>query len=187
MTLILEDGSGVADANSYASEAMADAYFETRGNTAWGDYTGDKEALLIRATAWIDATYYNRFPGVRTNGADQALLWPRKAGVLVYGVFYQTGPILTVTDFEGQPIPVDSIPAALIAATCEAADRERIKAGVLAPDLARGGAIKSVQAGSVGVEWFPGASAQTVFTLIDSLLAGILISSTGYTARAVRA
>lgn len=35
MSLIVEDGTGLPDAESYASVAFADAYFTARNNSAW--------------------------------------------------------------------------------------------------------------------------------------------------------
>lgn len=35
ITLVVEDGTGRADANSYVTQAEADAYFAARLNTTW--------------------------------------------------------------------------------------------------------------------------------------------------------
>ena len=72
--MIVEDGTGLANSNSYASEDTLDTYCDDRGITL---ATGDSEAALIRATAAIDATYRNRYPGYKTQLRDQALEWPR--------------------------------------------------------------------------------------------------------------
>lgn len=56
--IILEDSSGLENANSYASLSAADAYFDARNKTVWADAsTKNKEAALIRATDFIDANY----------------------------------------------------------------------------------------------------------------------------------
>jgi hypothetical protein len=57
MGIVVEDGTGIADANSYASEDDADNYFEDRANDTWATSTADKEAALIRASASLDAIY----------------------------------------------------------------------------------------------------------------------------------
>ena len=56
MALIVEDGSGLSGANSYASTAQADTYASDRGLTAWTGDTATKEAALIRATDYLEAT-----------------------------------------------------------------------------------------------------------------------------------
>jgi hypothetical protein len=168
---VLEDGTAPDGANSYATETMADDYFDARGNTTWTDSTDDKEAALIRATAAIDAMYGSRFQGYRTNFRDQDLQWPR------------TGAY----DNEGNIIAGNEIPQELIDATCEAAYRELTTAGSMMPDVERGGDIRALKAGSVAIEYGPGASAYTTFTLIDGILAPLLgAGNSDYSYRAVR-
>jgi len=78
MAFVVEDGTGVAGANSYASVEFADAYFEERGNEVWAAIAGpaDKEKLLIRATDYIELVYARRFMGDMVL-ISQALSWPR--------------------------------------------------------------------------------------------------------------
>lgn len=59
MAFVLEDGTGKANANAYASISFADAYFEDRANAAWAAVTDDdaKSAALIKATDYVE----NRF------------------------------------------------------------------------------------------------------------------------------
>lgn len=158
MALVLEDGTGVAGANTYALEADADAYFEARGNTTWTDSTDDKEGALVRATAAIEAKYGSRYPGSRANGRSQPLGWPRTSA----------------TDADDEEIADDEIPQELIDAVCEASLRELIEPGSMMPDLDRGGAINRLKAGSVEVEYSGNASATTTYTLIDGILARLL-------------
>ena len=75
MALIVEDGTGLADAESYISETEADAFHEKRGNTAWDSVT-DKEALLRKATDYMQGQYAERWSGYRST-LTQALDWPR--------------------------------------------------------------------------------------------------------------
>jgi len=77
MPLIVEDGTGKPDANSYGSVADADAYFADRGNGQWAALTtGVKEGSLVQATDYIDAYYGDRFIGTKST-IEQALEWPR--------------------------------------------------------------------------------------------------------------
>lgn len=88
MAFIPEDGTGLADANSYASVAEADAYFTDRNNTAWLALTDvEKQANLIVATEYLDNNYiWYSSKLVPT----QALGWPRTPytldGILIEGV-----------------------------------------------------------------------------------------------------
>lgn len=77
VSLIVEDGSGIADAESYASAASADSYFSRRGNVAWGGLTtAAKEAALRLATDYMGATYGRLWRSCRRTD-EQALDWPR--------------------------------------------------------------------------------------------------------------
>ena len=79
MSLIVEDGTGLIDATSYASVAEADAYFLLYGQTAWTTDDLDnsqRELALAKATAFIDRRWGPKFRGTR-NSLDQALQWPR--------------------------------------------------------------------------------------------------------------
>lgn len=167
MGLILEDGTGLSAANSYANEATLSTYCDDRGITL---ASGDAEAALVRATAWIDSTYRTRFQGQRVKFRLQGLEWPR----------------VGVADMSGFFVPYTEVPIEIVRATCEAAIRELAEAGSLAPDLDRGGNIKELGAGSVRVVYGANATAQTTFQIIDGILAGLLGASSPFTARAVR-
>ena len=56
MPLIVEDGTLLAGANSFASVADADAYHAARLTAAWTDELAEvqKEAALIRASDWLN-------------------------------------------------------------------------------------------------------------------------------------
>lgn len=77
MAFTVEDGTGVAAANSYASVAAADTHHTDRGNTTWtGASNGDKEVALVRATDYVDKRFGRRFRGFRRT-KSQGLEWPR--------------------------------------------------------------------------------------------------------------
>jgi hypothetical protein len=72
MALIIEDGTGKDDAQSYVTAAEARAFAALRGITL--DATdGPVEILLMRAMDYLEALDYI---GTRSQ-ADQALSWPR--------------------------------------------------------------------------------------------------------------
>ena len=76
MALVVEDGTGRADAESYCSVAHADAYFAARGLTSWDGSDAHKEGLLRKATDYMKARYGHQWKGTRIN-STQALDWPR--------------------------------------------------------------------------------------------------------------
>lgn len=191
MSLIPEDGTGRADADSYVALDGVEAYAVANG-LAWAPTDpAAGEAAIRRATRFIDATYRARFSGYPANGRAQALEWPRRGAYTYvpgerrsldfYGAATQTiDPAYTY-------LPANEVPREIKAATCEAAIRELAKPNSLAPDLKQGGAIRSAQAGSASVT-FAGAgySGQQVFQTIDNVLAGLLMPSNAYSGRAVR-
>lgn len=52
---LVEDGSGLATAVSYASVSDADAYHNLRGNSGWTGDDSAKQAALVRATDYVDS------------------------------------------------------------------------------------------------------------------------------------
>ena len=155
MTVLVEDGTGVVGANSYASEDDFDQYCEDRNYTVT---VGDTEAALIRGTGILDGIYRKSYPGTRAWGRDQPLQWPR----------------MNATDAEGEEIAIDEIPQEIIDATCEIALRELASPNSVLPDLERGGAIKSIKAGSVALEYGDTASAVTTLQIVDGILSSLL-------------
>lgn len=170
MALVVEDGTGKADAESYVSVADCVAYAAANGLTFSDDPEATAEQALRRATAWIDATYRNRFPGVRSHGRTQALEWPRG----------------WAEDANCYAISATEVPPEVVNATCEAAIRELAEPGLLSPDLERGGDIKRLKAGSVEIEYGAAAPTSTTFAAIDNALSSILKARTAYSGRAVR-
>lgn len=195
VNLIVEDGSGIANSNSYAALATADTYFTDRGNAAWFAATNDaKASALIRATAWLDGRYRGRYPGYRTLGRGQGLEWPR-VGAYTYDPdngrsnayagglgYYQSSQYLFGYNYLASNI----VPREIVSATAESAVRELAAYGSLAPDLQRGGAIHEVHAGSVGVTYEGGANPNTVFQVVDLILASLLMGGSPYSGRAIR-
>lgn len=76
MALIVEDGTGLMDANAYISVEYADEYFSLRGVATWSLLTEeDKEAAIVNATDYIDQRW-PCFKGQLLN-EFQALMFPR--------------------------------------------------------------------------------------------------------------
>jgi hypothetical protein len=82
MALIVEDGTGLANANSYNLVSEIRAYAEARGYDLPPE-DGDVEKLAIQATDYTES-FYDRYQGKMLT-QTQALQWPR-VGVTLYGV-----------------------------------------------------------------------------------------------------
>ena len=78
MALIVEDGTGLAGAESFISVANASAYHTARGNAAWAALASDtiREQCLRKATDYMEQAFRLRWAGYRTT-VTQALSWPR--------------------------------------------------------------------------------------------------------------
>lgn len=74
-TLTVEDGTGVANANTYIDITFLEAYATDRGFTIPSEDV-DKEIFILKAMDYL-AWYTNYFQGQPTED-DQALPWPRK-------------------------------------------------------------------------------------------------------------
>ncbi len=127
MALIVEDGTGLANAESYGSVADADAYFAARGSpTTWTALLEPaKEQWLRQGTEFMDLEFGSRWKGRRVT-QDQALDWPR----------------WNVTDRDGFTIGSDTVPIQLARATFETAHRMAIDGSDLMPDLDTSANIK---------------------------------------------
>ena len=82
MSLIVEDGTGVAGAISYASVEDARAYAAERGLVLPVDDAA-VEVLLVRACDYLESLE-SQYKGVRTTPGTQALAWPRSL-VFLFG------------------------------------------------------------------------------------------------------
>jgi len=76
MALIVENGTGLADAEAYISVADATTYHAKLGNADAWDAIDDKEAALRKATNAMTQFYRRRWLGFRVT-QQQALDWPR--------------------------------------------------------------------------------------------------------------
>jgi hypothetical protein len=154
LTLVKEDGTGLASANSYASVADGDSYFEGHlYATAWTAATAAiKSAALVMATRLVDSQF--QFNGFRANEA-QALQWPRERcpdpdrNLVTSTVL---SPVLT--NF----VPSNLVPKPVAAAVCEMA-RELLLADRTAAPPGEG--VSSTQSSSSSHDAAGGTSTQT--------------------------
>lgn len=165
MAIVVEDGSGIVDAVSYATAAVADAYHSARGNSAWTGDTTAKEAALIRATTYVDGVYRLRFLG-HIATLTQGLEWPR-----AYAWTSDRGIL-----------PSNAVPRAVIHATCECALREIEAPGSLSPDFVPGEQVVSETVGPLSVDYAgsagsaPAGDPMPRLVAVDRLLAPLLRS-----------
>lgn len=92
MAFVVEDGTGIPDANSYVEVEFADTYFSERGITAWAGGATQKQTWLIQATDYIDQVFGSRFVGTRMT-LVQSLAWPRIFAVTRSGLNLADGTI----------------------------------------------------------------------------------------------
>lgn len=144
MTLVHEDGTGLANAESFASVATADTYFADRGNAAWAALTTTaKEQALRLATDHMGATWGALWRGYRKTEA-QALDWPR-------------------VGWAGVPVAIER-------ACCELA--VRASAGPLTVD--EGPQVESERVGPIAVAYAEGARQNVRYAHVWNLLAPFL-------------
>ena len=129
LTLIKEDGTGKADANSYASVADGDAYHDGHlYATAWTGASADQKAVaLVMASRLIDAEF--QFNGTRTTSV-QGLQWPRAMCPEPDNVHV---PISVLLPIPYDYVQYDKVPLAVVQATCEMARELLITDRTVAP------------------------------------------------------
>lgn len=174
MAFLVEDGTGLAAANSYVSVADADTYHGDRGNDGWTGTDAVKQAALIKATQFIDGTYAfiannaQRDPLTGFGGPlvsnDQALSWPR------------------VNVIDKQNRPITGVPQKVKDATCELALL------ALSDDLlpTEDRATKREKVGDLEVEYMDSAANHKRYPYVTRLLRDLIISS-GASRKLVRA
>jgi hypothetical protein len=181
MTLIVENGSGLADAESYISVADADTYFANRGYTLWDTMTeAEKEQALRRATDFTLQLYRLKWKGTRVTGT-QALDWPRN---WVIRDDYEFATLNGAQVIGGrQYYPADIVPVEVQRACAELAFRGA--SGELAPDIGQRTVREKVDV--IEVEYDRYSPQFTQFRAIDNLLAPFLKDTGGAVRRVVRA
>lgn len=167
MALTVEDGTGLAAAESFFSVAEADTYHADRGNTSWAAAatTALKEEALRRASSYLDDSY--GWKGRPVNGRDQGLAWPR------------TG----VADGEGYSVASNVVPDEVERATAEIALRELAEPGAMTPDYVPSDRVKSEKIGPLSFEYdlsrTDAESARPILLIVRDLIGGLLVTGTG--------
>lgn len=141
MALAVEDGTGLAQADSYISVEQADLYMTSMGHEAWSTATqADKEKALRQATQYVDSRYRYKNQPLKS---EQSLEWPRV----------------------GLPWPIKRV----LDATCELAIRALTAS--LYTDVAPTDAVKSETVGPLKTEYQEVQNGgQVQYALVDDLL-----------------
>lgn len=159
MPLVVEDGSIVAGANSYATLDEIRAHAQERGIILPADNVS-LEVLAIKAMDYIEAQEA-QFQGYRVSDT-QPLSWPRTDVVL-----------------HGHVFPVNTIPSELVRAQSVLA--AVINTGVDMLPTRTKPAKKSVRIGPIATEYALnlGAATAPVVSAVDALLAPLFIRYSG--------
>ena len=161
--LIVEDGTGIVGADSYNSVADIDEYCLNLGYTDWPQPPEDgsedpnlekKKAHARRATIYLDSVYGIKVNGVKKE-SNQGLIFPR----------------VGATNYQGVPIPEDTVPLVYKNAQCEVALLS-YKGVALTSDVSGGPQLKRKRIeGAIDKEWFEGSEYTTpVFGWLDTIL-----------------
>jgi hypothetical protein len=141
MALIIEDGTGVAGADSYVTVAECEAFAVKYYGASLAGSPANKEAALRRAALFMDSLPWK---GHRTFGRNQGLAWPRK----------------DVTDGEGQEISEGEIPEEIKDAQHIFARAEFQNPGILAPTITLTDAKVLIEV--KGIKWQPRSAPNTI-------------------------
>lgn len=148
MALLVEDGTGIVDAEAYVSVAVLRAYAEGRGHDISGSTDLQCEIQSRLAAQWIDTR--GRYKAVKLT-ASQGLEFPRSG----------------LVDWSGQ-VQI-GVPKRVRDAACELAIRGLGGASLL-PDVAREDFVKSEAVGPISTTYRDDAPVSTVFSSAERLL-----------------
>ena len=165
MALIVEDGTGLANSESYASVLEFQTYHANIGNDVTELSEETIEQLLRRATQYMVAVYRSRWQGRRTL-STQALDFPRYDVVV-----------------EGYSVLSNIVPLEVKNACCELA--LKASGATLLEDKTQTVIREKVDV--IEVEYDKNSPVQTRYSQIDNLLSVFLLSSNSFEAKTVRA
>lgn len=175
MAIVVEDGTGLATAETYCTVAEATTYFSNIGNAAWAALASDaiREQSLRKAVAFMLGRYRSRWAGYRKT-TTQALDWPRslvpiKDAPDLYGgsaSYYDDASVPTAVKNACASLALRAASATLLA------DQSRTK--------------KSVTIGPITTVYDDVAGQATIYAEVDAMLA-IYLKNSGNQVAMVRA
>lgn len=162
MALTPEDGTGLATADSYCSQAEATTWHAAMGNAAWALLASDaKDQAIRKATQYMVQEYRLRWAGARML-ASQALDWPRSL------VPRRDTPWLQYYDNASVPTEVKNACASLAL---------RASTGTLLADQKQRKASMAV--GPITTTYEAGAKVSVTYAEIDAMLRPFLNGGNG--------
>lgn len=176
MSIVVEDGTGLADAESYASVEFADDYHLTRGREeTWVELDEVvKEQALRLASDYMVQEYRDRWAGYRRT-LTQALDWPRwdvprRDAPGWYGAWRAF--------YDSNVVP-EEVKRACVELAFRAVDQDTltVSAAGLLPDLEP--QVQSESVGPISVTYFQGGRQQTRRSAVDAMLLPLLSSGRG--------
>lgn len=159
--MIVEDGTGLVDADSFISVEFATQYLSARG-ISWGvEEESEKEILCIKASDFINSSF--RWNGIKST-SEQALEFPRT------GLYDRDGYELT-----GVPRPIKN-------ATCEAI-KVLLENEELFTTESENGAVTSenIKGISFSYDVSKRPEGKSLFNAINTRLEGLFIDKTKQT------
>lgn len=165
--IIVEDGSGVANANAYVDVAAVKAYAEARGVSLPSDDDAIA-AMIIKATDYLES-FACKYQGRKTDCA-QSLQWPR------------TGVVMCCEDF-----PSNQIPKQLKSAQASAVLIQN-EGLVLQPNVTAQDYVIEETVGPITTKYANPIQAgiSATFTALESLLEPLFFASCGQVGFALR-
>jgi hypothetical protein len=155
MALVVEDGTGLATAESYASVAQLKTYCDNLGLSYSGKTDEQLEQYLRAATRYIEDEFRWATGCKRTS--DQALFWPASGAC----------------DRYGYAIDTDVVPTVVIQATCQAAFEAF--SGDLQPS--QGQTVNELAVGPIKLKFDDQATAETTYAKVEGLLRDLVRSA----------
>ena len=165
MAIVIENGTGLANAEGYISVADSDTYHTNFGNDDWTGTDGEKEIGIRQATQYLDQKYVLRWKGISLT-STQALDWPR-------------GGVITA---DGYTLSSSALPLDLVHACAELAVFALTED--LVPAITSPGTVKRtrIKVGPIEdeTEYF-GQSQIKLYRIVDTLLLDLIQSGSRLT------
>lgn len=172
MTIVIEDGTGLSNAEAYRSVEDHKAYCDKRG-IAYSDDDDLLEQQAYLAMDYLNDVYYGCWKGYPTT-STQALAWPR-AEVPKQDSTGGYNGLPNFYDYQTVPTEIGDAQSQLMI---------RVATSPLAPDIAR--LKESVKIGPLSVTYNKDAPANPVYVAVDNKLAQFLYGMSSLNATVYR-
>lgn len=157
MSIVVEDGTGLSNAESYLSVSGADSYHTNRGNDSWTGSDAVKEQALRKATEYLD-NHYQWIGDIYLT--TQTLNWPR--------TFAYDSQGRAVNNIVPSKVENAAAELALLALSED-----------LVPVTTSSDYAKREKVGDLEIEYRDSAPASRQFTNVDRILSGLYTSKAG--------